>query len=191
LNKYQVITDYRRSDYLAKISQKLSSAAGLNAPIDISILKTEMPLAFSISNGDIFVSTGFIHQLIDEESFVFILAHELSHALLEHHQAAQPEPDFELAADSLALNIILRAGYPAQSVFPTLVNSYSAGFIGRYDSISSIFGTNELIHPPLQERISNLNETFNRFDLSARDIQEIAFGNNSEEYFNFSSKLQS
>lgn len=191
LNRYQVVTDYRRSDYLAKISQKLSSAAGLDAPIDISILKTDLPLAFSISNGDVFISTGFIHQLHDEESFVFILAHELSHALLEHHQAQQPEASFELAADSLALNIILRAGYPAQSVFPTLVNSYSSGFISRHDSISSAFGSDKLVHPPLQERIINLNDTFSRFELSATDIQEIAFGNNSDEYFDFSTKLQS
>jgi len=158
ISKYEVAQELLNSPYLLSLSKQLSEAAGLSRSIEITVLRTEASLALSISNGDIFISSGLIQNLRDESSFVFVLAHELSHALLEHHLQPEATPDFELQADRLALNITLLSGFPVDSIFAALVDSYSDIETGREDSISSYFGRDVVVHPSLKERIDNMNQ---------------------------------
>lgn len=158
VSRYEVDQELLTSPYLKALSRQISEAAGLNQPIDITVLRSNYPLALSISNGDIFVSSGLIKNLRDESSFVFVLAHELAHALLEHHVQSEPSPEFELQADRLALNITLLSGFPTDSIFAALIDSYSNIEQSREDSISSYFGRDTFVHPSLKERIDNMNQ---------------------------------
>jgi Zn-dependent protease with chaperone function len=153
------------------MADRLSKAASLNTPIRIAILQTEVPLALSISSGDIFISRGFIRYLRTEESFAFVIAHELSHALLEHHLANKPDSAFELSADNLALNIILRAGYPAESIFEAVIDSYPRDHAITKDSIASYFGNDLMVHPSLQERIKNLKDKVGQIGVIPANVQ--------------------
>lgn len=174
LGAYEVETDEKRSLYLGQMAHRISKAASLNAPIRIAVLKTDFPLAISISNGDIFISRGFIKRLKNEEAFAFVVAHELSHALLEHHLAGKPDSAFELSADNLALNIILRAGYPAESIFEAVIDSYSTGNSSAQDTIASNFRDDLMVHPSLQERIKNLKDKVGEIGIIPANTQIVA-----------------
>ncbi len=102
------------------------------------LLVESSPDAFALSNGMVFLHTGLISRLENEAQLAFVLAHEMAHIRLGHlHQtmlaAADPKqwtdrqeaqapdihqnPEWEKAADLFAMNIYLKAGYPAHQAY--------------------------------------------------------------------------
>lgn len=55
---------------------------GLNFTLDV--VENNDPEMFVLPNGAIFVYTGYLNEIKNDDAFAAMLAHEISHALLQH-----------------------------------------------------------------------------------------------------------
>jgi predicted Zn-dependent protease len=74
--------------YLNDIRQKLVSHTGVNGvPGQVYVQATPEFNALATADGNIFISLGMINSLENEDEVAGIIAHELGHVLLRHHDA--------------------------------------------------------------------------------------------------------
>ncbi|MDP3642745.1 MAG: M48 family metallopeptidase [Bacteroidota bacterium] len=53
--------------------------------INLTIIKNSTPNAFIFPNGSLFITTGLLSTINTEEELIAVLAHEISHFVLDHH----------------------------------------------------------------------------------------------------------
>lgn len=153
LDRYEAYPHGSYQIYLEQLSGVISQSARLKFGPKITLLTTQKPIALSTSGGEVFISRGLVHQLQDEGSLLFVLAHEFAHSLLEHHTNSNPEPSFEFSADAIALSIITQAGYSPQSAIHALTDAYGIKEFKVTDDVSTSIGSQTMLHPPLRDRI--------------------------------------
>ena len=85
---------------------------------ELAILETPTLDAFVSSNGTLTVSHGMLVFLNSESEFAFLIAHEIAHVMLHHHEHKGMESsdiqEFvkrEIEADHLALKLVSEAGF--------------------------------------------------------------------------------
>ncbi len=88
-----IIHDQVVTDYLISIKRRLLAGATVgNVPGHIFVQKSPSVFAFSVPNGDIFISTGLLKLAQSESELAPVIGHELGHILLGHfRQAAEEE----------------------------------------------------------------------------------------------------
>ena len=64
-----------------KLMKQLSAAAGIAAPVQASVLKTDTPNAFALPGGKVFLFSELLSRSNDPDEIAGVLAHELGHVL--------------------------------------------------------------------------------------------------------------
>jgi predicted Zn-dependent protease len=76
--------------YASRVLVRLKRFSGVeNVPGDVYVLATADLRAVSTADGNIFVSLGWIEAIESEDELAALLAHELAHVLLNHHDSNQ------------------------------------------------------------------------------------------------------
>lgn len=137
------------------LSEKLVNATNrvtpLRYPLKLKFVACSEPLAFSLGAGSIIFSQGLVKKLPLEAQLAFVIAHELGHEALGHHQQMTGGDDsdspsvrarrLEQEADHYALKILILAGYDPQASVTTieaLMNTKQSDLAhGGYPSLSS------------------------------------------------------
>ncbi|MBK8700947.1 MAG: M48 family metallopeptidase [Saprospiraceae bacterium] len=87
-NENRIFSDPYFEDYLYTLSTKIHPGIlkdGRPGNIYILMIKDPSPNAFALPNGTIIFSTGLLSTIQSEDELVGILAHEISHFVLDHH----------------------------------------------------------------------------------------------------------
>ncbi len=84
-NYYEIIEDPVVADYVSKIGNRI--VAGLDKPLfnyHFYVIKTDPYNAFAIPAGYIFINSGLLMAMEDEDELAGILAHEIAHVNARH-----------------------------------------------------------------------------------------------------------
>lgn len=84
-NYYEIIEDPAVADYVSKIGNRI--VAGLDKPLfsyRFYVIKTDPYNAFAIPAGHIFINSGLLMAMDNEEELAGILAHEIAHVNARH-----------------------------------------------------------------------------------------------------------
>lgn len=92
VNQYKPVprTD-ARSRYLEQVGRSLAAASNAPVPLHgqtIVLMSSDEPNAFAVPGGFVFVTTGMLDFLRDEDELAAILAHEMGHLELQHGMKA-------------------------------------------------------------------------------------------------------
>ncbi|MGJ7486487.1 M48 family metalloprotease [Variovorax sp. LT2P21] len=75
--------------YANQVLDKLKAASGVtNVPGKVFVVANDQLDAGATPDGNIFVSLGYLRNLQNEDQLAALLAHELSHVLLHHHDSS-------------------------------------------------------------------------------------------------------
>ena len=125
----------------AKLSRILHMIAGddlksfFGFTPQLSLIQSASPNAFAVSPNQILITTRLLDITDKDEDLSFVIAHEISHLMLQHHpyqrsallpQAALAAIDHELTADRLAISLLTGAGVPTNGVANFLKSLQSA-----------------------------------------------------------------
>lgn len=138
LKTYPELRDPRIDHYLSALSRRLeyalSMAPGAKRKVSspsISVVQAEPPIACSLGAGIFVLSTGMISALSSEAELAFVIAHELSHEALGHHlnpneygQLDKVSLANESDADTLALDVLVRAGYDPRAAVSAIIRAF-------------------------------------------------------------------
>jgi predicted Zn-dependent protease len=125
----------------------------------VLLLNTASPLALSPSPGLLVLSKGMLLLLPTEAEAFFIIAHEVGHAELGHHNESQNtsltrpvanKRELELSADTYALKRLLSSGYLLRAAISALqrVDGESILESGHYGATAA--------YPSVHERVQSL-----------------------------------
>jgi predicted Zn-dependent protease len=80
----KVVDDPILSEYVNRIGQNLARNSDAKAPFTFRLLQNDVPNAFALPGGYIFVHTGLIGIASEEDEFAAALAHEIAHVAARH-----------------------------------------------------------------------------------------------------------
>lgn len=99
--------------------------------VSVYVGASDKDLAFSLNSDTIVLSNSLLQKLGDHDELAFILAHELAHIVLKHHNAVNNSADYnfelELEADQLALTLMQRAGFSPHAAIRVIKRTYISG----------------------------------------------------------------
>jgi Zn-dependent protease with chaperone function len=135
-------------DYIDALLRRLATPLQIEPLPQITLLAYGTPLAASIADTDIVLSTRLIQDLQSEAELSFVLAHELAHIHLKHAEQVQERDiqELELEADSAGLKIMALAGYDPRSAASALL------LLGRAEAHNTS-------HPELGKRVQKARRT--------------------------------
>ncbi len=82
--------------YAGEVLMKLmASYSGYKPPMRVVITTSSALTASAIASGDIMIPQGILLNVDSEDEFAFVLAHEASHLLLNHHADEPEQKDWE------------------------------------------------------------------------------------------------
>jgi predicted Zn-dependent protease len=121
-----VIVDKEVNAYLDLIAGRLEESVSFEPHVDLRVKLFRHPVenAFALGNGSIYVSLGLVSRMEDEDQLAAVLAHELSHVMLNH--PFQGYKDYVASATISNIAVII-TGLPAESnaLFYLAINGYS------------------------------------------------------------------
>jgi Zn-dependent protease with chaperone function len=79
----KICTEVAGRDALARLVDRLQSAAHLTEAFDVQVLQTAVPNAFALPGGRVYVTGGLLAQAKDPDEIAGVIAHELGHL---HHR---------------------------------------------------------------------------------------------------------
>jgi hypothetical protein len=124
--------------------------------IKIILTKDMLPYAESFESGEIVISKGLIELFHTEGELAFVIYHEISHILLQHHGISNEKFDvkkIEREADESALDILTVCGYPSGSAIKALIAIQHTNYLIKKYVIEN---ENEYVYPEINERINNI-----------------------------------
>jgi predicted Zn-dependent protease len=80
----KVVDDPILSEYVNRIGQNLARNSDAKVPFTFRVLQNDVPNAFALPGGFIFVHTGLIGIAAEEDEFAGALAHEIAHVAARH-----------------------------------------------------------------------------------------------------------
>jgi hypothetical protein len=194
-------------NYIQAVMNKLKPEAMSSIPTQILILKESVFMTTMFPTGTLAINLGVLGQLRSENDLAFILAHELSHLILRHSLklvtegeqlekkkdrgyrsskrwakfSARYSREAVLEADSLAVWLMARSGYPyevaidALDLFPDTDTIYKN--LSKWSKISLGYKErkNYAFHPPKQDRIENLARITKKINESAGPLDADMF----------------
>ena len=80
----KVVDDPILSEFVNRIGQNLARNSDSKAPFTFRLLQNDVPNAFALPGGYIFVHTGLIGIASEEDEFAAALAHEIAHVAARH-----------------------------------------------------------------------------------------------------------
>jgi beta-barrel assembly-enhancing protease len=80
----KVVDDPILSEYVNRIGQNLARNSDAKVPFTFRLLQNDVPNAFALPGGYIFVHTGLIGIAAEEDEFAGALAHEIAHVAARH-----------------------------------------------------------------------------------------------------------
>jgi predicted Zn-dependent protease len=80
----KVVDDPILSEYVNRIGQNLARNSDAKVPFTFRILQNDVPNAFALPGGYIFVHTGLIGIASEEDEFAAAVAHEIAHVAARH-----------------------------------------------------------------------------------------------------------
>lgn len=80
----KVVDDSILSEYVNRIGQNLARNSDAKVPFTFRLLQNDVPNAFALPGGYIFVHTGLIGIASEEDEFAAALAHEIAHVAARH-----------------------------------------------------------------------------------------------------------
>jgi predicted Zn-dependent protease len=117
--------------------------------------------AYPMPGGKVIITKGLLRKLTSEGELAGVLAHEIAHVVRRHQIAGEtsPErigainyplsPELELEADRMAIVIMSRAGYSAESYVAAMRTLQNSGGDAGLAMMTAI-------HPPWRDRISQV-----------------------------------
>ncbi len=81
-----VLHDDKLAEYVSRVGRAMlpATAAPERVKWDFRVLRDPMPNAFALSNGSIYVNTGLLSLLENEDQLASVLAHEITHVTDRH-----------------------------------------------------------------------------------------------------------
>jgi len=70
--------------YVQQIGKKVASASDREMPYDFTLLNSEVPNAFALPGGNIFVTAGLMSRMTNERQLAAVLGHEIVHVAALH-----------------------------------------------------------------------------------------------------------
>lgn len=117
----QVLAQYPRSSDSAgqarveAIGRKVAAASGRNIPWNFTLVRDEMPNAFTIGEGWVFVTDGLLALKLTDDELAGVLAHEISHGTERHNMRGEDQMrQIELAEKELEEAKQMAARYEAE-----------------------------------------------------------------------------
>lgn len=159
VQRYGQMTGQFENEYLGYIHARLVHGLPPQekpvAQAHIILLAAEYPLAGTPGRGYVVLSRGLMRRLKNEGELAFVMAHELSHQILEHRitpdLSSEDYRTFELEADRHAVAMIAAAGYDPRVCVGALLHSAGSGALWEAQP-------KDLDHPALDERIQATRE---------------------------------
>lgn len=85
-NSGTVIFNHNITDYLNNIADELLvDYPAENKKIDVYLVKSSVPNAYTTLDGSVFINTGLIARLSSKDELAFVIAHEIGHFLYGHN----------------------------------------------------------------------------------------------------------
>ena len=113
----KVVDDPMLSEYLNRIGQNLVRNSDARVPFTFQLIEGDLPNAFSLPGGYVFVYTGLIKIAGEEDELAAVLAHEIAHVSARHMTKQATRSQIGSIA-SIPL-ILLPAGGLARQAIPT------------------------------------------------------------------------
>jgi hypothetical protein len=114
----------------------------------VVLSNSKVPVALLVDATRVLLSCGMVNLTTSEDELAFVLAHEASHLLLEHHTSLESTRNVELAADRSAIKIVYDNGYSTLPSRHILTRLYTSN-------------ANNTFYPSIPERLYQL-EAFNQ-----------------------------
>jgi beta-barrel assembly-enhancing protease len=80
----KVVDDPILSEYVNRIGQNLARNSDAKVPFTFRLLQNDVPNAFALPGGYIFIHTGLIGIASEEDEFAAAIAHEIAHVAARH-----------------------------------------------------------------------------------------------------------
>ncbi|PWU08623.1 MAG: peptidase M48 [Terriglobia bacterium] len=89
----KIIDDPLISEYVSRVGQNLVRNSDAKVPFTFKVIESDVPNAFALPGGYVFVNTGLIEIAEEEDEFAGALAHEVAHVAARHmtRQATKSE----------------------------------------------------------------------------------------------------
>ena len=147
-NKFSVTVinqNVRFSDcknYLQKIVDRISKYNNFNQNIDLFLVENKSAFALSREDSTIEISKNFLNIFDNDNEIAFILAHEIAHILLNHHNLINnveknklteilneyTNQKIEVEADQYAVKLITNSGFSPQGATTALLKAQKINF---------------------------------------------------------------
>ncbi len=126
-----VVGDPALDRYLQGVLDKLVAVSVPNCRVTVHVTPHAAAQAVALSDGGILVALGFLRNLKNEDEVAALLAHELSHILLDHH-----------SSDSFVSNQdkVLKGLETANAAGGQLLGMVDPGLSRKVDTVTSVGG---------------------------------------------------
>ena len=113
LDEVEVVQDPALDDYLFELVDRLESpgmAANREVSLRVTVLDDPAPYAFAYPHGSIYIHSGLLSRVENEDQLAAVLAHEIAHVEGRHmarHERALWNRKFPIEAVALGISLLL------------------------------------------------------------------------------------
>jgi predicted Zn-dependent protease len=79
------VGDQRVQSYVRRVGKRISDASDRRLPYEFTLVASEVPNAFALPGGKIFITVGLMGRLTGEDQLAAVLAHETAHCAAKHN----------------------------------------------------------------------------------------------------------
>jgi len=79
------VPDAELQSYVARVGRKLANASDRSMPYEFALLASEVPNAFALPGGQVYVTAGLMARMTNERQLAAVLGHEVGHVAALHN----------------------------------------------------------------------------------------------------------
>ncbi len=157
------VADQQLQSYVQQVGQSVASQSERNMPYEFALLNSDVPNAFALPGGKVYITAGLMRQMENERELAAVLGHEVAHVAARHNvQALQRQLGaslvVQLAAAAVSPERAQAAATAAQVVTGMVQLSYSREQELEADSIGLRYMSRANYNPyGMVELLSTLN----------------------------------